>query len=74
LKEKGVPFLRGTGRGDQLVTLHIVVPKKLTEEQRALLQKLAQTMPREPIGGNKDKDREKEKDDKGFFGRIFSGA
>lgn len=74
LKEKGVPFLRGTGRGDQLVTLHIVVPKKLTEEQRTLLQKLAQTMPREPIGGNKDKDREKEKDDKGFFGRIFSGA
>ena len=72
LKEKGVPFLRGTGRGDQLVTLQVVIPRKLTEEQRHLLQKLSQTLPREAIGGNKDHD--KEKDDKGFFGRIFSGA
>jgi DnaJ-class molecular chaperone len=56
------------------VTFHVVIPRKLTEEQRHILQKLAQTLPREQIGGNKDKDRDKERDDKGFFGRIFSGA
>ncbi len=73
LKEKGVPALRGSARGDQLIALNVVVPKRLNEEQKQLLQKLAQTMPREQIG-YKDRDRDKEKDDKGFFGRIFSGA
>ncbi len=73
LREKGVPFLRGTGRGDQLVNINIVVPKKLTEEQRQLLLKLSQSMPREQIG-QKDRDKDKDKDDKGFFRRIFSDA
>jgi len=73
LKEKGVPFLRGAGRGDQLVTLQVIVPRKLTEEQRQLLQKLSQTLPREQLG-RKDKEADRDKDDKGFFSRIFSGA
>jgi molecular chaperone DnaJ len=73
LREKGVPFLRNTGRGDQLVTLNVVVPRKLTEEQRQLLQKLSQTLPREQINDGKHKD--KENDGKGgFFNRIFSGS
>ncbi|HEX2913549.1 MAG TPA: molecular chaperone DnaJ [Chloroflexia bacterium] len=65
LRDKGVPFLQGNGRGDQLVTLRVTIPKKLTEEQRRLLQELARTMPREQIGK-----REKDGDDKGFFSRI----
>jgi molecular chaperone DnaJ len=67
LREKGVPFLQGSGRGDQLVNLHVVVPRKLNDEQRRLLQELAKTMPREQIGKTTaDKDHE----DKGFFSRI----
>ena len=38
----GVPRLRGTGRGDLFVELHVVVPKKLTGEQRELLKKFAE--------------------------------
>lgn len=67
LREKGVPFLQGNGRGDQLVKLHVVVPRKLNDEQRRLLQELAKTMPREQIGKTA---AEREHEDKGFFSRI----
>lgn len=39
---KGVPHLKGVGRGDLHVELHLVVPKKLSKEQRELLQKYAE--------------------------------
>lgn len=48
LRDKGVPRLRrdGTtsGRGDQLVVLSVDIPTRLTKEQRALFEKLAQTL------------------------------
>ncbi len=66
LREKGVPFLQGTGRGDQLVSLRVIVPRKLSEDQRRLLTELSRSMPREQIGKPSDKDH----DDKGFFSRI----
>jgi molecular chaperone DnaJ len=34
LRAKGVPHLRATGRGDQLVIVNVAVPAKLTNEQR----------------------------------------
>ncbi len=37
LKGKGIPMLRGTGRGDQYVKVHVVVPKGLTQHQKELL-------------------------------------
>ncbi len=38
LKEKGMPRLGGSGRGDQLVRIEIEVPAKLTDKERALLE------------------------------------
>lgn len=40
LKNKGVSKLRGKGRGDQIVTIHIDVPKKLTKKQKQLIEEL----------------------------------
>ncbi|MFN8559602.1 MAG: molecular chaperone DnaJ [Dehalococcoidia bacterium] len=70
LREKGVPHLRGGGRGDQLVRVRVVTPQELTAEQRKLFQQLAatfnerhSTVPRQ------------EAHEKGFFDRfkdIFS--
>lgn len=40
LRRKGVPRLDGHGRGDHFVTLKLVVPEKLTKEQKRLLQEL----------------------------------
>jgi molecular chaperone DnaJ len=44
LKGQGVPHLNKGGRGDQLVTLFVVIPDKLTKKQRQLLQELADTL------------------------------
>ncbi len=38
----GVPRLKGVGRGDLIVELRVVVPKKLSNEQKQLLQKFAE--------------------------------
>jgi molecular chaperone DnaJ len=40
LKGKGVPYLKGRGRGDHLVTVNIKIPKNLTRRQKELLEEL----------------------------------
>ena len=44
LKARGVPHLRKSGRGDELVIVNIDIPSKLTKEQRDLFEKLAATL------------------------------
>ncbi|RIK39696.1 MAG: molecular chaperone DnaJ [Chloroflexi bacterium] len=44
LRGKGVPDLRGGERGDQIVTVHVVVPHEVTAEQRVLLEQLSETL------------------------------
>ena len=41
LRGKGMPRFRGYGRGDMQVRVDISVPKKLTTQQRTLLEQLA---------------------------------
>ena len=47
LKGKGVPDLRGYGRGDQLVRVIVEVPRKLTARQRELMEEFARDMQKE---------------------------
>ncbi len=42
LKGKGVPFIRGNGRGDQYVKVSVEVPKKLNEKQKTILREFAE--------------------------------
>src|SRR5690606_22835339 len=42
MRGEGIPRLRGVGRGDQLVTVKVVTPRRLTERQRELLEALAE--------------------------------
>ena len=44
LKGKGIPFLRGSGRGDQFVSVTVKVPKNLTSSQKELLRQFAASM------------------------------
>ncbi|MSQ42162.1 MAG: molecular chaperone DnaJ [Dehalococcoidia bacterium] len=44
IRGKGVPYLRGSGRGDLLVHTHVVTPQKVTAEQRKLLEQLAESL------------------------------
>lgn len=41
LKGKGIPFLRGGGRGDEYVKVNVEVPKKLSEKQKEALRQFA---------------------------------
>jgi molecular chaperone DnaJ len=42
LKGKGMPALRGRGRGDLFVSVTVITPTTLTREQRRLLEQLAE--------------------------------
>ena len=44
LRGKGIPYLRGSGRGDQFVSVNIKVPKNLTGSQKELLRQFAASM------------------------------
>ncbi len=65
LRERGVPRLRGGGRGDQLVRVRVVTPQNLSAEQRRLFQQLAETF-------NPDHTEvpEEEPQEKGFFEKF----
>jgi len=44
IRNKGVPHLRGNGRGDQLVLLNVEIPTRLNAEQRKLFEELATSL------------------------------
>ena len=44
LKEKGVPILQMTERGNQMVTVNVQIPTSLSEQQEELLKTLGKTM------------------------------
>jgi molecular chaperone DnaJ len=60
LRAKGVPFLRRSGRGDQIVLVRVATPSGLNEKQKTLLRELGKTLGREVVsqGG------------KGFFEKV----
>ncbi|MBI9045512.1 MAG: molecular chaperone DnaJ [Anaerolineaceae bacterium] len=44
LRGKGVPYVRGSGRGDQKVIVNVDIPTRLTTEQQDLFEQLAKTL------------------------------
>lgn len=44
LKNKGIPYVNGRGRGDQYVTVEVEIPKKLNRAQKDALKKLQEAM------------------------------
>jgi len=66
LRGKGMPDVSGRGRGDLLVTVQAITPKKLSKEQKKLLEQLAATLPEQKV---KPQEREDE-DDRGIFGKV----
>jgi molecular chaperone DnaJ len=57
LRGHGMPSVRGTQRGDHVVTLHVVVPTKMNKRQRELLEEYARA------GGDSIEERS-------FFDRV----
>jgi molecular chaperone DnaJ len=48
LRQKGVPHLKRSGRGDQYVTVKIVVPQNLDERSQQLLREFTRLNPMDP--------------------------
>ena len=68
LKGRGMPDVGGRGKGDLLVTVQAVTPRKLTREQRKLLEQLAETLPAQKFEPTR---REDDEENRGIFGKIF---
>jgi len=47
LKGKGMPDVGGHGRGDLFATVQVRTPKKLTRDQRKIVEQLAAALPKE---------------------------
>ena len=45
LPGQGVPYLRRAGRGDLVVTVHVITPERLSREQKELMEALRATLP-----------------------------
>jgi molecular chaperone DnaJ len=63
LRGKGMPNVNGRGHGDLHVVARAAVPKKLTKDQKHLLEELARTMPPQADDGTGT-------DEKPFFERM----
>ena len=51
LRGQGIAHLRGSGRGDEYVRLHIQIPEKLTSEQRSILEEFKRASDKESKKG-----------------------
>lgn len=61
LRGRGMPVLQGFGRGDHRVLVNVLVPRRLTDEQRRLLAVFERTA-----------DEDAYRHDEGFFGKLKS--
>lgn len=71
LPQRGVPNVRGRGRGDLVVRLLVQVPKKLSSEGRALVEQLAAHLPVPPGRDAQEGAPPQQEEDDSFVGRLF---
>jgi molecular chaperone DnaJ len=67
LRGKGMPDVGGRGRGDLLATVQVQTPKKLTRDQRQLLEQLARALPKEKF---EPRAHGTEEEDRNLFDRV----
>jgi molecular chaperone DnaJ len=67
LRGKGMPDVSGRGRGDLFATVQVQTPRKLSKEQRQVLEQLAKTLPAEKFEPRKHQD---EQDERNLFDRV----
>jgi molecular chaperone DnaJ len=65
LSGRGMPDVSGRGRGDLFVTVKVVTPKKLSRDQKKLLEQLAATLPKERF-----EPTPRQQEDRNIFERV----
>jgi molecular chaperone DnaJ len=66
LRGKGMPDVNGRGRGDLFATVQVQTPKRLTKDQRHLLEQLAKALPKEKFEPRAHGDA----DERNLFDRV----
>ena len=67
LRGKGMPEVSGRGRGDLFATVQGQTPRKLSRDQRLLLEQLAQALPKEKF---QPRSRDDSQDERNLFDRV----
>ncbi len=62
LRNQGVPSLRGGSKGDMIVEIKVIIPRKLNKQQKELLKKFSENSP------------DGEESHEGFFNKLFKGS
>lgn len=71
LKEKGIPHLRGKGRGDHKIKVRVLVPVNLNDEQKVALEAFDQSLHDHNYSSASKKTEKNDKNkDKGFFDKM----
>jgi molecular chaperone DnaJ len=68
LRGKGMPDVNGRGRGDLFATVQVRTPKKLTKEQRQLIEQLTKVLPAEQFEPRPRHDDSQ--DERNLFDRV----
>jgi molecular chaperone DnaJ len=69
LKNKGMPDVNGHGRGDLFATVQVQTPKKLTREQRKLIDELSKVLPKEKFEP-RPRTGDESQDERNLFDRV----
>jgi molecular chaperone DnaJ len=67
LRGKGMPEVGGRGKGDLLATVQVQTPRKLTKDQRQLIEQLAKALPKERF---EPRAHGAEEEDRNLFDRV----
>jgi molecular chaperone DnaJ len=65
IRGRGMPDVSGRGKGDLLATVKVRTPKKVTREQKKVLEQLAELLPAEQF-----EPTTRDEDDKGILDRV----
>jgi molecular chaperone DnaJ len=67
LRGKGMPDVNGRGKGDIFATVQVITPKKLSKEQRQVIEQLSKALPKEEF---KPRKKHEEQDERNLFDRV----
>ena len=67
LRHKGMPDVNGRGKGDLFATVQVQTPKKLSKEQRQIIEQLAKALPKEKF---EPRPHDETQDERNLFDRV----
>ena len=70
LRGKGMPDVNGHGRGDLFATVQVQTPRKLTKDQRRMLEDLAAALPKEKFEPRHREHADEASDERNLFDRV----